>query len=512
MSSNPNSSHPTQLSATTLADRIRGGSLEPTAVVEAFLERIEDRNPELNAYVTVTDELARRQARAVRCTVEREREREHNVEREHERELPRTRSGACTEDPSTEPVPAHSSVGPLCGVPVALKDLGDMKAGIRHTFGSALIDDRGFVAPRTTVPVERLEVAGAIILGKTNVPELGHKGTTDNDILGETVSPRDHSLNAGGSSGGSGAAVGAGLAPVALGSDAGGSVRIPAACCGVVGFKPSFGLIPNDSRPNAFGTTTHHTATGPIARTVSDIALLMDVLVGPHPCDPASVPVDLEYRAALRWDPADLRVAYSPDLDVFPVEPAVESTAREATEALRSAGVTVEAVELNHGCTLETLTDAVETTFSTSMLAAVRTLEASLGVELRDSGQIADSLQAMLETGERRTVEDVAETGPIRTAVFDAVQQIFSEYDLLATPTLATAGFDSEIGPAEWDRALTWPFNWTGHPVCSVPAGLTPDGRPVGLQLVGRRYGDDVVIAGSAALESERPWDGLYDW
>jgi len=118
----------------------------------------------------------------------------------------------------------------------------------------------------------------------------------------------------------------------------------------------------------------------------------------------------------------------------------------------------------------------------------------------------------MLETGEARTVEDVAETGPIRTAVFDAVQDILCEYDLLATPRLTTAGFDGEIGPAEWDRALTWPFNWTGHPVCSVPAGLTPDGRPVGLQLVGRRYGDDVVIAGSAALESERPWVGLYDW
>ncbi len=467
---------PTRLTATALAVALRRGGREPTAVLEAFLDRIDARNDELNAYMTVTKELAREQAA------------------DAERKLT-----------------ASVSAGPLCGVPVAIKDLDHLKTGVRHTFGSKAIDEYGFKPDRTAVVVERLEAAGAVILGKTNVPELGHKGTTDNDILGETVSPFDLSLNAGGSSGGSGAAVGAGLAPIALGSDAGGSIRIPAACCGVVGFKPSFGLVPTDSRPNAFGSQLHHTTTGPLARTVDDVALVMNVLAGPHPRDPASVPVDIPYREPRIDAETELRVAFSPTLDVFPVEPAVEQMARDAARALEAAGMTVEEIEIGHGLDLETLKAAVTTTFCGSMVGVAQDIETAFGIDLRSHEAVSETLQRMLEIGDGLTAADIAATGPVRTTVFDAIQAILSEYDLLATPTLTTAGIKSELGATEWERALTWPFNWTGHPVLSVPAGVA-GGHPVGLQLVGRLYADDTVLAGGRALEAERPWAWLYDY
>ncbi|XVH33479.1 amidase (plasmid) [Haloferacaceae archaeon DSL9] len=472
----------TELSASVLAERIRDGDLTPTDAVDAYLQRIDERDDEINAYVTVTDGLARETAAAL-------------DERVSEA------AGSSVE----------ADLGRLCGVPVALKDLGDAKAGVRHTMGSTLLADAGYESPRTSVVVERLEAAGAVILGKTNVPEFGHKGTTDNAVVGPTASPTDPSLNAGGSSGGSAAAVGAGMAALALGSDAGGSIRIPATACGVFGLKPSFGLVPGDSRPNAFRKKRHHTATGPLSRTVADAALAMAVIAGPHPSDPSSIPVDIDYVGAVGRDIGDLRVAYSPDLDVFPVDDDVSSVAEAAVSAFEDAGAAVESVELDHGLTMGELRDAVVTTFSTAMLGANVTIRESFGFDLRDHPEtVTDSLLEMLELGEDRTVEDVAATGIVRTRVFDAVQAIFADYDALATPTLGVPGLGlrESLEPTEWEAALTWPFNWTGHPAASVPAGLTDAGRPVGLQLVGRRYEDDTVIAASAAFERERPWLG----
>jgi aspartyl-tRNA(Asn)/glutamyl-tRNA(Gln) amidotransferase subunit A len=462
---------------TDLVERIREGEVSPTDVVETYLDRIDDRDEEINAYVTVTDDLAAETAAEAERALE-----------------------------------AGDDPGRLAGVPVALKDLRQLKEGVPHSFGSKLIGEMGYVAPRTSADVDRLENAGAAILGKTNVPEFGHKGVTDNRYVGATASPFDTSVNAGGSSGGSAAAVAAGMAPAAVGSDSGGSIRIPAAGCGVFGLKPSFGLIPVDSRPNAFGTATHHTVQGPLTRTVEDAALLMDVMAGQHPADPASVPVEVDFLGALDRLAEDLRVGYSPDLGVFPVEDEVRSVVEAAVEDLRGAGATVERVEVAHGESMDDLAAAIETTFSTSLIGAAEVLREAFGVDLREyPDQVSDSLLDLLEVGDRKSVADVAATGIPRTELFDAVQEVLGTYDLLATPTLSTAGMElhSDRG-TEWELALTWPFNWTSHPAASVPAGLTDDGLPVGLQLVGRRYEDDAVLAGSAALERERPWIGSY--
>ncbi len=462
--------------AVDLAAAVRDGEVTPTDAVETYLDRIDERDDAVNAYVTVTDERAREAAREAERALE---------------------DG---EDP-----------GPLCGVPVALKDLSDLKEGVRHTFGSKLVADLGYRAERTSAAVQRLEDAGAVVLGKTNTPEFGHKGVTQNEVIGATATPVDTDYNAGGSSGGAAAAVAAGMAAVATGSDAGGSIRIPAAACGVFGHKPSFGLVPLDARPNAFGRATLHTTVGPLARTVADAALVLEVIAGQHPRDPSSVPVDVDFRGAVERPVEDLEIAYSPDLEVFPVEDGVEAVVADATEAFVEAGATVERVTVDHGLSMDELREAIATTFGAQFVGVAEVLRREFGVDLRDfEGVVSDSLLELLATGDEQSVADVAATGIVRTRVFDAVQDVFEEYDLLVTPTVGTAAMDLHTDRGlEWELALTWPFNWTGHPAASVPAGLTDDGLPAGLQIVGPRYDDETVLAASAAVERERPWADL---
>ncbi len=465
------------LSTAKLARRIRERKLSPVETTETYLERIDERDEAINAYVTVTGDSAREAAAAAERSVE-----------------------------------AGERLGPLHGVPVALKDLRDLVEGVRHTFGSKLVADAGYTAERTSAVVSRLQEAGAVVLGKTNVPEFGHKGMTDNELVGATASPLAPEYNAGGSSGGSAAAVAAGMASAATGSDAGGSIRIPAAACGVFGHKPSYGLVPIDGRPNAFGLETHHSVMGPLARTVEDAALMLEVTAGQHPDAPASVPVEIDFRDAVDQPVEDLRVGYTPDLGVFPVEEDVRAVAREAVGALADAGAAVEEVTVDHGLSMDEMADAIETTFSTALVGTAETLKQSFGIDLRDyPDQVSDSLLELLAIGDERSVADVAGTGVLRTTLYDAVQASLAKYDLLATPTLATSGMGLHADTGtDWELALTWPFNWTGHPASSVPAGLTDRGLPVGLQLVGHRYADDTVLAASAALERERPWDGHY--
>ncbi|TYL38800.1 amidase [Natronococcus pandeyae] len=463
----------TRVSATELAARVRDGDVTATEAVEASLERIDDRDEEINAFVTV-------------CAAD-------------------AREAAAEADRALE---AGEDVGPLHGVPLALKDLGALKAGVRHTFGSVLFDD--YVAPETSAIVERLEDAGAIVIGKTNTPAFGHKGTTDNELVGPTASPIDTDLNAGGSSGGSAAAVAAGMVPIATGSDAGGSLRIPASACGVYGFKPTFGLIPGGGRPHTFGRQTHHITTGPITRTVEDAALLLSVLSGPHSADPASVPVEIDYRDAVGRSIDDYRIAYSPDLEVFPVADDVRAVVEDALGAFEAAGATVERVSIDHGYSMAELTDTVTSTYATAMLESATLVEEVHGIDLRDHpDEVADSLLAMIRGGETVGTEDVARSTLVRTDVFEAVADVFAEYDLLVTPTLSRVDveLDEDLATDAWEWPLTWPFNWTGHPAASAPAGLTDRGHPVGIQFVGRRFEDDAVLAGSSALERERPWD-----
>jgi len=469
-------SDPALESAAELTAQIRDGGLTSVAAIEASLDRIATLDEELNAFVTVTEELATEAA--------------ENADIRRRRDL---------------------EIGMLHGVPIALKDLRARKADVYHTFGAAPFSDH--LAAESAAIVERLEDAGAIVVGKTNTPEFGHKGTTRNELVGPTASPVDTSLNAGGSSGGSAAAVAAGMVPIATGSDAGGSLRIPAASCNVYGFKPSYGLVPDDTRPNAFGTKRHHVAFGPISRTVQDAALALDVMAGYLAADPASVPVEIDPLSALGRSIDDFDVAYSPGLDVFPVADPVRAVVEDALSAFQTAGATVESVEIDHGRSLAELERAVTATFTTDVASSVDVVCQETGIDVSESpAEVSDSLLAVLDVAEEYSATDVAATGALRTDVFDAIEHVFEEYDLLVTPTIGRAdvGLHEEPGQDAWEIALTWPFNWTGHPVASIPAGLTEAGHPVGLQIVAPRYNDETVIAASASFERERPWHQHY--
>jgi Asp-tRNA(Asn)/Glu-tRNA(Gln) amidotransferase A subunit family amidase len=478
------------VSATELASRIRRRDLSPVEVVDAFLERIEERNGEIGAYVTVIGEEAR------------------DAAREAERAVG-----------SGEPL------GPLHGVPVAIKDLFDYKAGVRNTFGSKPL--AGHVPQHDATYVERLEGAGAIILGKTNTPEFGHKGATDNLHFGPTSTPFAPGKNAGGSSGGSAAAVADGLCAIAQGTDAGGSIRIPASFCGVYGFKASFGRVASVTRPDAFVSHTPFSHSGPLSRTVEDAALMLGAMSGPHPRDPLSLPDEgIDYIAATRRSIKGMRVAYSPNFGIFPVEERVLSVVEEAVRAFEEAGARVEGVdvELGHG----------QRELCELWMREVGVKSAEIVANLKDAGvvdllgehreDLTPEFAGLVEKGWGMGAVEHRKDDVVRTEVFDALQDLFDDYDLLLTPTLAVPPFDNAddgntVGPSEVNGeevdpllgwCLTYPVNFTGHPAASVPAGFT-DGLPVGLQIVGRRFADETVLAASAAFERIRPWHDSYD-
>lgn len=487
------------LPASTLADRIQAGDVSPVEAVDAYLDRIAERNDLTNAYVTVVEERARERAR------------------DAERALD-----------------AGESAGPLCGVPVAIKDLTDV-AGVRTTYGSPFFAEH--VPESSHAVVDRLEEAGAVVLGKTNTPEFGYKSTTVNPVFGATSTPFDPERTSGGSSGGSAAAVADGLTAFAQGSDGGGSIRIPAACCGVYGFKPSFGRIAYESRPGGFGHHTPFTYLGPITRTVEDAALALDAMAGPDPVDPFSLPAnstgargdgsgDASYREATDRAIDGLRVAYSPDLSMYPIDPGVRGEVEATVDAVREAGAAVErvdfAAETGLSRSWEELDDAFASMWMASFAAMAERLEEERGIDYlgADREEASPGLPVLMEGGAAMDAASYVRVDEVRTEFYDALRSLLADYDALVTPTLSVVPPGTHgPGPEEVDGQpidrytgwlLTWPFNMVPNPVASVPAGLV-DGLPVGAQVVGRRFADDDVLAISAAVERVRPWQDHYE-
>ena len=485
----PMSAELAYMSGAELAGRIRSRNLSPVEVVDYFLARIAVRNPAVNAYVDVLDEEARGRAAAAEAAV---------------------MSG--------------EALGPLHGVPMALKDLFTLKPGVRSTGGSVPFKD--FVAQDTTSYVADLEGAGAITLGMTNSPEIGHKGTTDNYLFGPTSTPFAIGRNAGGSSGGSAAAVAAGLAPLSQGTDGGGSIRIPASCCGAYGYKASYGRIPFVTRPNAFMSYTPFIFAGPITRTVEDAALMMSVMAHHNPRDPMSLPDQgIDYVAATRRSIRGLKVAYSPDLGIYPVDEVVANTVRDALPAFKEMGASVDEVEIKIDATQQELSALWLRQMAMVHLELAHNSKA-LGIDLLDehNDQLNPSFAKTLEIGQAMSAWDQRAGESLRAKVYDPIQNVLDEYDVLVTPTLtvppvpnATDG--DTLGPVEvngeeMERCIGWcmtyPINYTGNPAASIPAGFTGDNLPIGMQIIGRRHDDETVLAVSAAFERTRPWHHKY--
>jgi amidase len=468
-------------SAVDIAASVRSGETSPVAVVDAFLDRIDARGDVTNAFINVLRADARSRAREIEAQLE---------------------SGADL---------------PLAGVPVAMKDLSETKAGVPNTMGVRAFSDN--VAEATSVTIRRLEAAGAIVIGTTNTPELGHLVRTDNLLQGPTSTPFDPSRNAGGSSGGSAAALADGLCALATGSDVGGSLRNPAACCGVVSVKPSHGLIPRGNRINGFRGHTPVGVLGPMARDVESLAIALDVLSGPDPIDPFSVPTPASYRQAVekRPDLSALSIAYSPDLDLFAVDPAVRSAIEETLSELEAAGATVEEVSLQTADQGE-LTHTYMTTVTTYFATAVDEINEALGINLLEEYEqdLPEKLHSLVSMGRSHDITAYTQQDFPRTDLYHAIETAREGHDVLVCPTLATPplthdepfpptidGEPTSGLPTDW--TLAWPFNLTGHPVVNVPAA-TAEGLPIGMQLVGGTYDEATLLGVAAAIETIAPW------
>lgn len=481
----------TYLSVDEIHTGYRSGDLSPVEVVEASLARIESRDQDVNAFITVTADIAREGARRAETAL-----------KSLDGELPR-----------------------LFGVPIGLKDLSDSLAGVRNTYGSRAFSD--FVSPRTADHVQRLLDAGAIPVGKTNTSEFGHKNTTDNDVAGPTSTPFAIGSNAGGSSGGSAAAVAAGMISIGLGSDGGGSIRVPAAACGVYGIKPTFALVPWTNRPNAFGTLAPMTHKGPIARSVADAIAMLDVLAQPHTKDPFGPARPNEsFRTALQDDIEGMRVAYMPQLCGLKPTPFVHDRMEASVATLRSAGAVV--TDVGNGLTwdyrdIERIWGGLYDVFAADTARGL----AGMGWDIESDrrGELSTSFLEMIDRGMEMKAIDYQALNHERTLIFDEIDALFGQFDLLVTATnltteLPNAATGSEtFGPAVlgdqpirasigW--SLTYLFNLTGHPVASLPVGLTPEGMPVGMQIVGPRHADRRVLTASAAMERVAPWADTY--
>ncbi|WP_149263649.1 amidase [Actinomadura sp. K4S16] len=456
------------LTATELLAEYRAGALSPVEAAGAVLARIERDDPELNAFCLVDEETTLDMARAA---------------------TERWRRGA--------------TLGPLDGVPVSIKDVL-LTRGWPTLRGSRTIDP---ARPwdEDSPSVARLREQGAVFVGKTTTPEFAWKGVTDNPLTGVTRNPWDPSRTPGGSSGGAAAAVAAGMAPLALGTDGGGSVRIPAAFTGTFTIKPTYGRIPHYPA-SPFGTLAH---TGPMTNTVADAALLLDAVSGADARDWSALPppdvVFAEAGARLgRDDLTGLRVAFSPDLGFAEVDPEVAASVAAAAEVFAELGAKVELTGPGFG-------DPVEEFEVLWFAGAAKVVEhlSSEERELLDPG-----LREICEQGARYSAQDYL-TATARRMELGRLMGLFHErYDLLLTPTTPIAAFEVglEVPPGSasprWTgwTPFTYPFNMTQQPAASLPCGFTSGGLPVGLQVVGARHADALVMAACAAYERARPW------
>jgi amidase len=478
----------TNRSATELAALIRTKQVSPVEVVESSLRTIEELNPAINAMTYVAPEESLATAREAEAAVMR-----------------------------------GDELGPLHGVPTALKDLFDFKPGFPTTFGG-LPAFKDFHWDHSCAWCTHMEDAGAIVIGKTNSALLGAGGVTDNPLYGATRNPFDLSRNAGGSSGGAGAAVAEGLIPFGEATDLGGSARLPAAWCGTVGFKPSWGFTSYVSRPIGFIGVGPYPAEGVIARTVDDISAVLGAFVKSDPRDPQNVGVLARYVDEPETSLEGVRIAFSPDLDVFAVDHEVAAVIAEAVRSFEEAGAVVEQVTVGIKHSQLELSAAMGRLAQPSSLQGFEWFK-SMGVDLladyRDD--LPDWLIAGAESAASITLAELAADQTVRTELLDAIEGTFSNYDLIVTPTTglvavpnATEGYTQPPSivdgkPVSSSGGLTFPFNLTGHPAMSVPAGMSASGLPVGMQIVGRRFRDAEVVRAGRALERIRPWAHFYD-
>ena len=452
-------------SAVDLSRRIRRKDLSPVEVAESLLQRIGELDPRVNAFSLLAPDSVLDMAR--------------RAERE---------------------VMAGTPLEPLHGVPVTIKDLHELEG---YPFEQGSRTKAGTIADTDCPVAERLKASGAVILGKTTTSEFGWCGVSRSPLTGITHNPWKHGFNAGASSAGAGAAAAAGFGPLHQGSDGAGSIRMPSHFCGVFGFKPTWGLVPHIPVRN--NDQVSH--VGPIARTVADAALFLNVAAGPHPFDHTSLMAPkTDYLADLDVDVRNLRIAYSADLGHARVDAEVADLVAAAVCAFESFPCAVEAVVPSWG--------PQGPEIGRFFWAAH---ESPLAVHLDEwEAKMDPGLVACIRAGCGHSAEAYLAMRARKLAYVEQMHRFMADWDLLLTPSVSVAAFPAErLQPAHWPQHpwdwLSWsefcyPFNMAGLPAASVPCGFTSDGLPVGLQIVGRRAADHLVLRAAATFERARPW------
>jgi amidase len=460
------------LPALKVRDLIRRKAISPVEVIKTFLSRIERVNPILNAYCTVAPDLALQEAKKAEWMIMKKKD-----------------------------------LGPLHGVPLSIKDV-TLTAGIRTTFGSKLYEN--FIPNQDALVVERLKKAGAIILGKTNTPEFAAGGSTFNRVFGITRNPWNPDFNSGGSSGGAAAAIAAGLGPLAEGNDLGGSLRIPASFCGVVGLRPSPGRVP--SVPNELCWDPFN-VEGPMARTIGDLALMLEVISGPDDRDPISLPEEKKGFLGAVKNPSikGFRVAWGRNLNLTPVNHEVLQITQAAAKMFLRLGGRVE----------EKAPDFEGVRETALIYRGLRYV--SLYQDRLEDTEFKSLVNPLVignvEQGLKFSIRDLARAERQRSDLWQRVKAFFDETDLLLTPTVPIPPFPAErVFPTEVNGKpmenyidwvmLTYAFSVLGLPALSVPCGFTQKGLPVGLQIIARRNGEAILLKAAAAFENAAPWAG----
>ena len=455
--------------AVALAKLYRKRSVSPLEVMQALLARIGAVNPHVNAVVTLARESALREARTATLRLKRK-----------------------------------VTLPPLFGIPVAIKDVTPTR-GIRTTYGSKLFETH--VPEADALVVERLRAAGAIVIGKTNTPEFAFGPNTFNTVFGPTRNPWNLTRTSGGSSGGSAAALATGMCPLAEGTDLGGSLRGPAAFCGVVGFRTTPGLIPRHPSVLAWDS---YSVEGPMARSIADVALMLSVMAGFDDRAPISYAVDTgQFLAAVRAPSVKgWRIAWTPDLGKLArIDDQVLAAFDGAVRAFRSAGARMEAACPD----MSEVPEIVR--LSRGLLMVAR--HADKLPEHR--AVLQPGLVENTEQGLAMTARDVARGELLRSTLWQRVREFLADRDLWITPTMAVPAFLVEdpyateingqrVGTLMQRSFLTYAFSVLGLPAISIPCGFTKAGLPVGLQIVGKRCGEAAVLRAAAAFEAARPW------
>ena len=460
------------LSSYEMGEKIKTQELPAAEIVEAIIERIEKINPLLNAYCTTTFDIARDMARK-----------------------------------ADESVKRGEKLGLLNGIPTSIKDLMDTK-GILTTHGSKLYEN--FIPEQNDIAVQRLIDSGCVILGKTNTPEFGCIALTNNKIFGETKNPWNIDLNSGGSSGGAASSVASGLGPLALGSDGGGSIRVPSSCCGVFGLKPTFGRIPSYPRIGIhFNSMDHY---GPIVRYVKDAALMLNVMKGNHPCDNNSFPDDaINYLEILNEKPKNLKIGYSTTLGFGKIlDDEVKDNILDKVQLFDQFGWDVEEAKIK--------IKNPETAFKTLVTVGYAY---DFQKDFKNRAEdLTPNLISSIRLGLDNTSMNIGKAKEKRKQLYETMHRYFEEYNILITPTLPCTAFRPEwletgtVFPTVGKKTLsimswmnfTYPFNLTGLPASSIPSGWSNSGLPIGMQIVGPRYDEKTVLQVSQAFEEIAPW------